>query len=573
MFELGMLPRAARAVRKRSGPAGLKQEVRSLRMQHGKLVKRLQLPCSRAVLMYDGLAVAWNAVHGLREGERAATLQKGPVRADGRRHRKHRNRWDFVATMTVAFKDIGHARHAGQPGELGHTRRAVECLAAHSALARRVQSDMMGDTLGRSDFVVMDMASDATPRLVSFGDLAADVMGHARFLHRTHDRWQLLDLAAFRELHPRVRPTFGVVEIFVQLYRVRWTEGLGDRHSELFFVPPCVVASTKASCLWEAQQALAPELAKAKINEMCASGRIVIMHETVDSCASNLRMAAFRAVSLPKSALYCRMLCSAHIVHLILTKGPNIISEHSLIGDVYAFAFVGNVASHHLALLYNLRALISEKLIVIDDGRAPFPQEQIRAILEFTVGSNLKQSRGRNPDALGVSDDVTAGSGCKAVADICDGISFVFNADPRTPYPAHIVTDATRHFTRDQLVNMMADAFLRAGFLSGTSAQLPSKNRWGSMFDTLQGQVGGFLLHNLGGQCALLTFRTWAAGAPLVAAGDDDEDYKTMVMKKGWRVRCYVSDTDRRRRACLTLFVSLPLDHLWRRLQYIEEQG
>ena len=29
----------------------------------------------------------------------------------------------------------------------------------------------------------------------------------------------------------------------------------------------------------------------------------------------------------------------------------------------------------------------------------------------------------------------------------------------------------------------------------------------------------------------------------------------------------------RRRQACLTLFISLPLDHLWRHIQYIEEHG
>ena len=84
------------------------------------------------------------------------------------------------------------------------------------------------------------------------------------------------------------------------------------------------------------------------------------------------------------------------------------------------------------------------------------------------------------------------------------------------------------------------------------------------MMKALERQVAGFMLHNLIGKVAEMTFRTWEDG---LAADADNDDQKFIIMKKGWRVRCYASALERRRRACLTLFVSLPLDHLWRHLQ------
>ncbi len=45
------------------------------------------------------------------------------------------------------------------------------------------------------------------------------------------------------------------------------------------------------------------------------------------------------------------------------------------------------------------------------------------------------------------------------------------------------------------------------------------------------------------------------------------------LARKGWRVKCYTSETARRRRACLAAFVSIPIDHLWRHIQFLEERG
>ena len=45
------------------------------------------------------------------------------------------------------------------------------------------------------------------------------------------------------------------------------------------------------------------------------------------------------------------------------------------------------------------------------------------------------------------------------------------------------------------------------------------------------------------------------------------------MQRKGWLVRQYTNQRKRQRNACLTLFVTLPVDHLWRHVQYREMQG
>jgi hypothetical protein len=88
--------------------------------------------------------------------------------------------------------------------------------------------------------------------------------------------------------------------------------------------------------------------------------------------------------------------------------------------------------------------------------------------------------------------------------------------------------------------------------------------------ECLERQVGGFMLHGIGQVAALHTFRTWDDGAP---AEEDDEDFRLQLKRKAWRVRKYVGDDGRVKNACITLYVTLPIDHLWRHLQWCEEHG
>ena len=135
-------------------------------------------------------------------------------------------------------------------------------------------------------------------------------------------------------------------------------------------------------------------------------------------------------------------------------------------------------------------------------------------------------------------------------------------------------TPETAHLSREEIIDLAVDAIVSARLLPGCSSSVPSQNRWGSLSQALERQVGGFLLHNVAGQAASATFKTWEDCAVVVPDSDTaDEDFHARLQRKGWRTRMYTGSRDRRLRACMTLFLSTPLDHLLRTMQRDELRG
>ena len=122
---------------------------------------------------------------------------------------------------------------------------------------------------------------------------------------------------------------------------------------------------------------------------------------------------------------------------------------------------------------------------------------------------------------------------------------------------------------RNDIVEMIVAAIMRCGLLPGFSSGQVAQNKWGSMHDALAGQVGGFMIHNLAGKAAEMTYRVWQDGD----VPDEHDDIRLVLKKKAWRTRDYCQDVGRRKRAALTLFTSTPIDHCWRHIQVIEESG
>jgi hypothetical protein len=79
------------------------------------------------------------------------------------------------------------------------------------------------------------------------------------------------------------------------------------------------------------------------------------------------------------------------------------------------------------------------------------------------------------------------------------------------------------------------------------------------------------MIHGIGLQVAALTFKVWDDAGNDIP--DNDEDQRLILRRKAWRVKKFTEDRGRVRNACIALVVSLPLDHLWRTVQWREEKG
>jgi hypothetical protein len=142
-----------------------------------------------------------------------------------------------------------------------------------------------------SSFVV-DLASDATPRLLTFGSLGDRVAEHARYFFKKADGrgWESKTLHDVRQGgFGRFQPRFGVLELPGISCRPRWFDAAGERHDEVLFCPPCVLASNRASSLLSAFNKVLPEFSMFELRIHCARVKLAIIHETFDSGKTNIR--------------------------------------------------------------------------------------------------------------------------------------------------------------------------------------------------------------------------------------------------------------------------------------------
>jgi hypothetical protein len=130
-------------------------------------------------------------------------------------------------------------------------------------------------------------------------------------------------------------------------------------------------------------------------------------------------------------------------------------------------------------------------------------------ILKATVRRDVDIVRGRvcsgkGPPARGV-DEVNLA---------CEALLALLNDDPRLPFPVHVLTDETRDLGRNDIVEMIVAAVQKCRLVPCFSSSNVSANKWGSMFKAMNGQCAGFLIHNIAGQVAQMTYKRCACVLP-----------------------------------------------------------
>ena len=118
----------------------------------------------------------------------------------------------------------------------------------------------------------------------------------------------------------------------------------------------------------------------------------------------------------------------------------------------------------------------------------------------------------------------------------------------------------------------MVACVVHKGMVCGMSTGEISTNK-GTCFEALSGQTAGFMINNCQGNAVTYAFADWEDTDLEPEATDaHTDDYRKKVRSNVWRSRHYCGDPDMRQHACETLWCSGVLDHMWRRLQIMDEQ-
>ncbi len=98
---------------------------------------------------------------------------------------------------------------------------------------------------------------------------------------------------------------------------------------------------------------------------------------------------------------------------------------------------------------------------------------------------------------------------------------------------------------------------------------LPAESRWGSVTSTNAKVALGLLCHDLLRRAWKLAFPTWEDGG--AGLEGESEEFHLTMQKKVYRVGKFFGE--RSGRSLVMSFTTEPLDWLWHRLQYLDEQG
>lgn len=542
--------------------------------------RRARDSAKQATQDLTSLAKAWNKKLGLRLGDEVQP--DGGARDSGWRHP---NTWTVQGVVKVAFDGLGRSVVESRPhGEIevgaaagGMNLAATSVVASIWMDAQSGEVDALVDGISRRRFESVFLGShyDSTPTLVSFGALQEMIMPHARYLHLGEDnRWRALPLDKYSALTQRAAPKVGVVELFAQRMAVSFHDAAAatDHHRDIF-VPPRFVQNNKASTTYDAVNKGVLQFSIEAIGVICKSARFLMLSEFPDNHKGNKRKMFFSAAALPSNCFFIPGGCTVHLCCRIIDALGTV--SKGMLGDVYSAKFVCHLAAHYNRLYRVLKLLLEDELEVVPRRRVRDAdllswRAHAEAVVAHTLMRKCVYTRGRlddEDDALHPShrEDFHREQ-AQQLLDLCRG-------DWRMQKVVHICDGEGCCSSREETVEKVFAAMTNNGALLQGSG-LPAKSKWGSMTTACAETSFGVLFHGVLPRAFARAFPDWDSGEqPLLEDAELglDQDFQNGVKRKVYRVGKFLGSLQRVHPVLQTSWVAEPIDWLWQRLQYLDE--
>ena len=357
-------------------------------------------------------------------------------------------------------------------------------------------------------------------------------------------------------------PASGVVEVLSQQIDIHWSHA-GQQVDVEPTILPTIISSTSASTLYRACDQCSIGLGLEKLTQIAAKVKLLVLCEIPDNAKPNMRKKVFLATQLPRNILYLRDVgCVVHRIHRIIVHSTN---EDQLVGDIHSINFIMGIPRIRSMMAAKLREIVGKDLLVVHGDMEEWKSAR-EAIMRHTLSREFHYIRARKED----------GKELKAAQKRrLETLAYWVDADWRSDRVMHVCKGCCR--SRAQSVEQVSAAIEGAILSQLGSSDGVSKNRWGSCTRHLALQLAGHLCHDILNKCLRATFPKWDsvdAALPQDAGGQDDqEDYRKMIRSKTWRAVHSCAEVGERRSAAKLSWTVEPLDHLWRRIQYMDAAG
>ena len=149
----------------------------------------------------------------------------------------------------------------------------------------RLDANLSSATRG----VVYARHHDGTPYTLAFGKLQDILLPAARYAVKGPDgQWKLVPWSEL-QLHTRLAPRKGVLELFAQVNRIAWDDNIGQHFQHKVITQPRYLERGNASTIHNAIDTASPHLSLARLKEVANRSRFLLLHEVPDNVSYNKR--------------------------------------------------------------------------------------------------------------------------------------------------------------------------------------------------------------------------------------------------------------------------------------------
>ena len=368
----------------------------------------------------------------------------------------------------------------------------------------------------------------------------------------------------YRQLKGTNAPTTaGILELMGVGAEFYWSGKDDSLHRRDAFSPPLILEKANATVSFAATTRGIEGVSVQDIIAISRRQRSLIYSEMTDAASYIKRMVYAKACRLSFNCFCPMLFCAVHRLHRIAVGAAD---EDAYIGNVHAIEFVGKQSQKRKAIYEAAEQLIDEEMLILEYPPPPEVAAHTHRVLEHTFARREGIVRGRLDSELferrsqSVSERVNL---CKRF----------LNGDLTMPTVVHhevgCCTDAEGHFSRAACVQNVANAVQQSGLLGGDLQGDVSKNRWGTAAEAESYQAAGYMFHQLQPRCYERAFQSWFDGDP----GEGSDDYRKYVRGKVYRSVRVMTEDFYGAEKCVRSWIMEPIDHLWMKIQFMDEQG
>jgi hypothetical protein len=500
-----------------------------------------------------GLKTHWNSQR-LREGDKVGNSDV----------KLHPNQWDPAPLIKRAYAMLGkgHAAREGIDGEHNHLAVASTVASVLQCCQDDYIQQNVRDTCDLGFIPFVQRFYDCTPNRMKFGRMQQLLHPHARYAIPDGTKWKVVGLDDYMRLTGRRKPArFGILELMGQGITCHFVSPTSLLSGFRVLCPPRILQHGGSSCLYSAVEDACETFSHNGLIDIANRSRYLFYSERPDAASSCKRKRAKSEQERQsiKNLLEITGECGAHQAHRIVAS-----REPGVIGNVHAVCVTGanvTIQNTSQALLW----LLLDELLWVPGNPDPAWLQHNKTVMKWTL---LRTKRFVNASASFFDADDHIFEDEPHVAKVLRAC----NGDWTQPRLAHFCQGCCANEAEAKM--LVFTALCEVDLLMSDDTNEPSMDDWFSCGEKAGKIAFGIMLSDTLPRILCRSLPGFIRANDIVnegAGGEGAAIARAKISKKAKRSLAFLESTDEKLDCCLYALNGIAIEHLMKRLDYLDE--